>query len=128
MSSSKLDSVQACCLNPTSVHDYFEHVKDALEGKYGNGIPLEEHNIFAMDETGFMLNGVPRQTIYARPSTKTQHQTVDASRENITVICTICADGNPAHSPVPMVIHKAEHWTSDAWGHLSKEQNPMDLE
>lgn len=124
---SPLPSIRAAALNPRSMQEFFSDLRDVYAGKHSDNISILPENIYAMDETGIMEVTLPQQSVFAAPRTKIQHRRVDGTRENTTVVVTICADGVLEHSPLPMVIFKATHWPSDGWGIGSEVRNPQNL-
>lgn len=124
---SPLDSTRARYLNPTSVKTFYTLVEGAVKGEVTGEGPLKPGNIYAMDETGFLPNTHCAEDVFTRRGNHTQHKTVDADRENMTAVCTICASGNPDDSPPPLVIYKADNWPQDCWGMDSKARNPEGL-
>lgn len=65
--------------------------------------------IWAADEAGFQPSGGTGERVIGGAKIKTQHQQRGGSRENITVIVTIGADGT---STSPAVIFKGKSYQS----------------
>jgi hypothetical protein len=70
---------------------------------------IDEDCIWAADETGFQPGGGPKQRVFGPAKKKTQHQQRDGNRENITVMVTICADGE---SIPPLAIYKGQAFST----------------
>jgi hypothetical protein len=77
--------------------------------------PVAAECIYAMDESGFQPYGAPGgNQVYGKSGKKNQYQQRDGTRETITVLTTICADGSTLP---PAVIFKGEgfliKWSQD---------------
>lgn len=99
--SNHLDMQRAQLLNPTAVKQWFDLVEEGLVRK---GIPPEL--IYGMDESGFQLANDARVRCIGRTEKKMQSRQGGASREIITSLVTICADGTCLK---PLVIFKGQY-------------------
>lgn len=80
--------------------DWFRIVKEQIVDQ---GIGPE--NIYRMDKSGFPPSNQGTQRVVGRAKNKVQHKQGGASRENVTALITICADGSTLR---PHVIFKGE--------------------
>jgi hypothetical protein len=107
---STLEGVRAQAVNPKTNEEWFnlleEHIKDT---------PPE--CLWAADETGFQFIMATRERVFGKKSAKIQHQMRSGSKENVTVIVTICADGS--YIP-PAVIYKGKGYLPN-W----EQENPL---
>ncbi|KIK80085.1 hypothetical protein PAXRUDRAFT_159612, partial [Paxillus rubicundulus Ve08.2h10] len=71
---------------------------------------IEEDCIWAVDETGFQPGTGLKQRVIGPAKRKMQYQQRDGNRENITVMVTICADGNTI---APTVIYKGQAFSTN---------------
>jgi hypothetical protein len=105
--SSSLEGARARAANPTNHREWFEllykHTKD-----------IEPDCIWAADETGIQTGTAVRERVIGKKGQTNQHQTCNGTRENITVIVSIAADGT---SIPPAVIYKGQaflpQWNQD---------------
>lgn len=88
-----LDTARGQAVNEHANKLYFDMVEDIqLRGDSGN--PVADECTYAMDEIGFSPNGDEgHERVIAAPGKKLQYQQQKGTRENITVLVTICADG-----------------------------------
>lgn len=104
-----LDTKRAQALNPTAVKDWFNIVRNEIVDK---GILPE--NIYAIDESGFPPSGQGTMRVVGTIGKKRQYKQGNASRENVTVLVTICADGSTL---TPLIVYKAHslqsRWTKE---------------
>lgn len=102
-----LDTKRAQSLNPTAVEDWFNILHRELIEK---GILPE--NTYAMDESGFPPSCEGTTRVVGEVGKKMQYKQGNASRENVTALVTICADGS---SLTPLIVYKAQalqlRWT-----------------
>jgi hypothetical protein len=110
--STALDTTRAAAVNPIKISTWFE-----LLGKVFDTYKFKPGNIYNMDESGFPIGKGSKRRIITRPGTRTQHKVEDGNRENVTVMCTICADGT---SLPPVVIFKGKNFQA-RW----VENNPL---
>lgn len=108
-----LDTVRARSVNINTVNHWYNLL----------GAQLKLHNfrrelIFGMDETGCPLGGGQKTRVIAPTDEKIQHAQRDGSKENVTVICCICADGS---NVPPVIIFKGKNMLAK-W----KQDNPID--
>src|ERR1700761_46605 len=90
--SKPLDSSRAEGLNPAAVnHWFYDIIKPNI---YSEGEEVLPENIYGMDEAGFPPSASRPQRVIGRRGRKGQHRQGGASRENVTALCTICADGS----------------------------------
>jgi transposase len=103
------DRHKADCIE--SYRSYFHLLHDKLE-KYD----VAPHNIYNMDEKGFLLGKTSRsKRIFSKPAweqKKVRAVIQDGSREWITVIACICADGR---SVDPVIVYEASGGLRDGW-------------
>jgi hypothetical protein len=98
--SNALDSSRGRAVNPVTKEEYFRILKEAREK---NNIPDEL--VYGADETGIQAGIGVTERVIGPAGAKIQHQQRSGTRENITVLPTICADGT---SLAPTVIYKGE--------------------
>lgn len=91
-------------------------LKTALFGESGND-PVLPDDTYGTDEPGFQEGLGGKERVIGKKGKKIQHQAHSGSRENITVIITICADGTAL---APAVIFKGEGFQS-RWD----QENPL---
>jgi hypothetical protein len=103
--SSSLDTARGRAVNPHTHKAWCNLLKETLDREN-----IEEDCIWAADETGFQPGGRPKQRVFGPSQKKTQHQQRDGNRENITVMVTICADGE---SISPLVIYKGQAFSTN---------------
>ncbi|GJE97395.1 DDE-domain-containing protein [Phanerochaete sordida] len=101
-----LDTVRARSLNPEILKHWMEEI---VGGRYHGKFRPED--TYAFDESGFPAEFSRRCRVVGRRGTKTQHKQGTASRENTTVLITICADGTVLK---PLIIYKAKNFRA-AW-------------
>jgi len=101
-----LDTARGRAVNKTTNERWYNLLGDTI--KKNN---IEEDCIWAADETGFQPGGGVKERVIGPAHIKTQHQQRDGDRENITVMVTICADGDEIP---PTVIYKGKTF-STAW-------------
>lgn len=68
-------------------------------------------DIYGLDESGFPPFGQGQQKVIAWASTKVQHKSRRASKENVTVLVTICANRTMV---MPWVVYKGK-WINHKW-------------
>ena len=97
-----LDKKRAAAVNPTTCEAWF-----TLLGDYMKKHDFAPGCIYGSDETGFQLGGFFRKHVLGPTGEKTVKEVVgDGSREQMTVLVTICADGMTI---APLVISKVQH-------------------
>jgi hypothetical protein len=104
--SAPLDMSRGRAVNENTNKAWFD-----LLGKTINEKNISEDCLWAADETGFQPGGGLRERVIRPAKKKRQHQQRDGNRENITVMVTICADGETIP---PTVIFKGQSF-STAW-------------
>ena len=102
-----VDTQWGKALNPTNVKLWFDLVKENIVDK-----EILPHNIYGMDESGFLPSDQGTQHVIGCHGTKTQHKQGRADRENVTAIVTICADGTVLQ---PTIIFKGHNFMKK-WG------------
>lgn len=109
--SSPLESIRGRAVNP--------HTHAAWTGLLGEEVDkVERENIWAADEAGLQESGGQKQwVIGGRRKPGPQYQQRGGTRDNITVVVTICADGT---STPPAVIFKGSGYQTK-WG----DDNPL---
>ena len=105
--SKHLDSQRAKALNPGAVKHWFELVETFIV-KTG----IRKEDVYGMDESGFPPSDQGTQRVVTARGQKTQHKSGSASRENVTALVTICADGTALK---PTIIFKGKRFMA-AWG------------
>ena len=111
--SSALDSSHGRAVNPITKEGYFRMLKEVREK---HDIPDEL--VYGADETGIQSGIGVTERVIGPAGAKIQHQQQSGTRENITVLPTICADGT---SLAPTVIYKGEAFQTK-W----LQENPLD--
>ncbi|KAG8712307.1 hypothetical protein FRC09_020010 [Ceratobasidium sp. 395] len=101
-SSRSLEGVRGNAVNPTTVEAWFEVLGDAIED-----FEIEEDTTYGADETGVQGSSGNSERVIGPQGSKIVYQIRTGSRETITVIVTICADGT---SLPPTVIFKGKHY------------------
>jgi len=99
--SKPLDTQRAKGLNREAVDDWFRIVKEQIVDA-----GIKPGNIYGMDESGFPPSNQGSQRVVGRAGNKIQHKQGGASRENVTALVTICAEGSTIR---PLVIFKGEY-------------------
>lgn len=109
-----LDTQRGRAVNPTANTAYWQ-----LLGRTMTEHEIEAENVYAGDEAAFTTAHASRQRVIGprRKTGSVQHQQRGGSRENITVLVTISADGR---SLPPAVIYKGQHFLVK-W----KQNNPL---
>ncbi|THU95545.1 DDE-domain-containing protein, partial [Dendrothele bispora CBS 962.96] len=100
-----LDHFRARAVNPITKEAYFDIVEKAIAG---DGTPqdlIPPELMYGADETGLQQGVGMSEHVIAGSGKSVQHQQRSGNRENITVLCTICADGS---SLPPAVIFKGQ--------------------
>jgi len=111
--SSALDSSRGQAVNPVTKEEYFAILKEVRE-RYN----IPDELVYGADETGIQLGIGTTERVIGPAGTKVQHQQRSGTRENITVLPTICADGTTV---APTVIYKGEAFQTK-W----LQDNPLD--
>jgi hypothetical protein len=95
-----LPSERGHAVNPVTKEEYFNLLKEVQE-MYS----IADELTYAADETGMQTGIGLKEYVIGPKGASVQHQERGGSRENITVLPTICADGT---SLAPVVIFKGE--------------------
>ena len=111
--SNALDSSRGRAVNPVTKEEYFRLLKDVRE-EYN----IPDELVYGADETGIQSGIGIAERVIGPARIKIQHQQRSGTRENITVLPTICADGT---SLAPTVIYKGEAFQTK-W----LQENPLD--
>lgn len=108
--SSSLQGARARAANPTNNKEWFEvlgtHIKN-----------IDPDCIWAANETGIQTGNAVHERVIGKKGRNLQHQTHEGTRENITVIVNIAADGS---SVPPAVIFKGMAFLA-SW----EQDNPL---
>lgn len=112
--SSPLDSKRTRALTPEVVRKHFECVRETAE-KYG----IVPENDYGMDESPMILGFSGKRRVIGRTGAKQQHSRRDGTRDSVTIVETICADGSVLR---PTIIFKARAFQK-SWG--GAEVNPI---
>jgi hypothetical protein len=102
--SAPLDTARGRAVNENTNKAWFD-----LLGKTIEVNNIEPGCLWAADETGFQPGGGLRERVIGPARKKRQHQQHDGNRENITVMVTICADGETIP---PTVIYKGQSFST----------------
>jgi hypothetical protein len=108
--SSSLEGARARAANPTNHKQWFELLRECTKD-------VEPDCIWAADETGIQTGAAVRERVIGKRGQTNQHQTREGTRENITIMVTIAADGS---SIPPTVIYKGQAFLAQ-W----KQDNPL---
>ena len=96
---SRIEGIRVAATEQTTLEDYFTKLADILQ-KYH----IPPHNIYNLDEKGFMMGVAARSKVIVRRHSKIQATLEhNGNRELVTVVECICADGTWA---TPLVIYK----------------------
>jgi hypothetical protein len=108
--SSSLEGARARAANPTNNREWFELLGTHIEN-------IDPDCIWAADETGIQTGNAVHERVIGKKGKSIQHQTREGTRENITVIVNIAADGS---SVPPAVIYKGQAFLA-SW----EQDNPL---
>lgn len=108
---SGLEECRARSLNPTAVHEYFE-----LLTKLIDDYEINYKNIYNMDEKGIQLGVGSKTAVLADRDQKVVQAIQSGSRDLVTIMECVCADGTSLH---PSVVFQAAR-RDMRWG----ENNP----
>lgn len=112
-----LDHSRARAVNPTTKEAYFELLAKVIRGDGTEEDKIVDELKYGADETGMQQGVGGRERVVGPKGQSVQHQQQGGDRENITVLCTICADGT---SLPPAVIFKGEYFQT-SWA----QENPL---
>lgn len=107
-----LDAKRARAVNPVLHSSWFEMLGEIIR-KYD----ISEDCTFGSDETGFLLQELTSNKVIGPVREKIIYEVGEENREQVTAICTICADGTALP---PLVIFKGTCFFVK-WG----EDNPL---
>jgi len=109
-----LEDKRGRAANPHTKEEWWKLLKEILI-KYS----IKPHNLYGSDEVAVLLAGQGEREVVFRPAQPggAPKQQTEGTQENITVICTICADGT---SVEPGVIFKGIAYDV-RWG----DNNPL---
>lgn len=102
-----LDKRRARSVNPTTHAAWF-----ALLGETLRKYDIDQDCTYGSDEVGFLLRALTRCNVVGPVNQKIQYECAPENRENATVLCTICGDGDALP---PLVIFKAKCYFA-SWG------------
>ena len=108
--SSSLEGARARAANPTNHKEWFDLLHDQIKD-------VEPDCIWAADETGIQTGTAVHERVIGKKGQTNQHQIREGTRENITVVVSIAADGS---SIPPAVIFKGQAFLPQ-W----KQDNPL---
>ena len=103
--STQLEDKRGCAVNPNTKVAWDKLLRSTVE-KYGITAPL----MYAVDETGVTGQTGQKERVMGARKKGLHYQQVGGSRENTTVLVTICADGS---SLPPAVIFKGKAYQTD---------------
>ena len=83
---------------------FYKLYSQVVEGKDRNYV-IPPELIFGADETGIQEVTGQKEKVFRKKGKKTMHQERTGTRENITVLVTICVDGEALR---PAVIYKGK--------------------
>lgn len=101
-----LDSVRARSVSPAAVDHYFDLLDETLRKH-----DIKPHNLYGFDESGYPLGGAKKTRVVAPVGKRAAKTQRGGSKENVTVMATICADGT---NVPPVVIFKGQYLL-DKW-------------
>ncbi|KAF5327341.1 hypothetical protein D9619_003974 [Psilocybe cf. subviscida] len=107
--STGLEACRARALNPTLVNKFYDMLEEVIT-EYS----IDKRNIYNMDEKGVQLGKGLRVAAIVDRDQKDVYSVENGSREPVTIIETICADGSALH---PTVIYQGG-WTDQELGSL----------
>lgn len=99
-------------VNPTTNEGYFDLLSSTIARH-----DIVQECTWATDETGIQPESGEKERVIGKAGEKNQYQQRGGSKENITVIVTICADGDTI---APAVVFKGKGY-STSW----KQDNPL---
>ncbi|RDB22968.1 hypothetical protein Hypma_009914 [Hypsizygus marmoreus] len=111
-----LEGPRARAGNPVTKKAFFDILEQTINGGDDED-PIPAELIYGADESGFQQGVGTKEWAYGGAKDSILHQQRSGSRENITVMVTICADGT---SIPPAVIFKGEGYQV-SW----KQDNPL---
>jgi hypothetical protein len=117
--SSSLPSKRAKSLNIHTLEGWQDLQEQALQGDFSDGTPILSENIANFDETGWVPSVRTPHRVIGAVGQKHQYEMESGMRENITIMCTVMADGT---STRPIVIFKGANVQS-CWGVGDKNHN-----
>lgn len=97
-----LDSVCAKSANSTNIGHFYDLLHHTLTKNN-----ISTHIIWNFDKTGCPIGGSKKGKVVGATETTYQTQQQDASKENMTVMCCVCADGTNVS---PVVIFKGQYF------------------
>lgn len=103
--SSSLDTARSRTVNPNTNAEWYKLLKETLEEKN-----IEPDCIWAADKSGFQPGEGLKERVFGPAGRSNQYQQRDGNRENITVMVTICADGDEIP---PTVIYKGKSFSTN---------------
>jgi hypothetical protein len=107
-----LEKVRANGLHEAAVNDYWDTLKELFTDHH-----FPASNILGYDETGINLGVGGRPIVLGAAGQRNQHLQTNGTRENITVIETICADGTKLR---PTMIFRGKYFMT-SWGAVNPD-------
>ncbi|CDO69050.1 hypothetical protein BN946_scf184834.g57 [Trametes cinnabarina] len=92
--SSPLKTKRGLALNPTNVHEYFDVLMEIDRVRH-----IRPEFKFAMDESPVLLGMEMTTRVIGPVGQKLQHRLHDGSRESVSLVVTICANGTVPFPP-----------------------------
>lgn len=120
--STPLHSVRAGCVNTHTLDGWFDLLGHVLHGDFSEGEMILPENIANFDETGWVPATRVTHRVIGPVGQKLQYEVQSGMRENITIMCTVTADGRALR---PIVIFKGVNLQS-RWGASDKTHNVAD--
>lgn len=114
-----LDHSRARAVNPVTKQAFFKLYDNVRLGKVdGSNEEILISNIYGKDESGVQDGVGMNERVFEAKGKGIQHQQRSGGHENITVTCTICADGT---SDVPLAVIFKGNGYQCSW----KQNNPL---
>src|SRR5258708_39734254 len=107
-----LDTLQAKSVNPAAVKHYYNLLENVLKE---NNFP--PHNIYGFDESGYPLGRGLKHCTIGKSKSKQHKMQQSGSKEMVTVMVTICANG----SNMPLVVIFKGQYFLEKW----YQENPI---
>lgn len=110
--STSLPSKRAKSFNIHTLEGWQDLQEQALRGDFSDGTPILPENIANFDEMGWVPSVRTLHRVIGAVGQKHQYKMESGMHENITIMCTVMADGT---STRPIVIFKGANVQS-RWG------------
>lgn len=108
--STGLEACRARALHPTLVNEFYDMLEEVITEYL-----IDERNIYNMDEKGVQLGKGSQVAAIVDCDQKDVYSVENGSREPVTIIETVCADGSALH---PTVIYQGVHRDLE-WGRIN---------